>query len=92
MMKHSATLTATAIAALVSFSSAAYAAPGIDLIANETPIHTPKSPEAVAKIPANFKFVEPGTLTVALAVLGSAPPFGLFARDNKTVIGSEAAT
>lgn len=39
---------------------------------------------------ANFKFVEPGTLTVALAVLGSAPPFGLYARDNKTVIGSEA--
>lgn len=88
MMKHSLKL--TTIAALFSLSALAQAAPGIDLIANEKPINAPKSPEAVAKIPANFKFVEPGTLTVALAVLGSAPPFGLYARDNKTVIGSEA--
>ncbi|MBF7995536.1 ABC transporter substrate-binding protein [Rahnella laticis] len=87
-MKHSLKL--TTIAALLSLSALAQAAPGIDLIANEKPINAPKSPEAVAKIPANFKFVEPGTLTVALAVLGSAPPFGLYARDNKTVIGSEA--
>jgi polar amino acid transport system substrate-binding protein len=93
MMKHSVKLAAiktTGIAALLSLSTLACAAPGIDLVANETPVNTPKSPEAVAKIPANFKFVEPGTLTVALAVLGSAPPFGLYARDNKTVIGSEA--
>lgn len=88
MMKHSLKL--STIAALLSLSALAQAAPGIDLIANEKPINAPKSPEAVAKIPANFKFVEPGTLTVALAVLGSAPPFGLYARDNKTVIGSEA--
>ena len=88
MMKRSFSL--TAIATLLTLSTLAHAAPGIDLVANETPINTPKSPDAVAKIPANFKFVEPGTLTVALAVLGSAPPFGLYARDNKTVIGSEA--
>ncbi|KAB8308927.1 ABC transporter substrate-binding protein [Rouxiella chamberiensis] len=88
MMKYSLKL--TTIVALLSLSALAQAAPGIDLIANEKPINAPKSPEAVAKIPANFKFVEPGTLTVALAVLGSAPPFGLYARDNKTVIGSEA--
>src|SRR5471032_996060 len=87
-MMHSAKL--TAVTAVVLFSGLANAASGIDLVANETPINTPKSAEAAAKIPANFKFVEPGTLTVALAVLGSAPPFGLFARDNKTVIGSEA--
>ncbi|CAM3473766.1 ABC transporter substrate-binding protein [Rouxiella silvae] len=88
-MMHSAKL--TAIAALLSISSLANAASsGIDLVANETPINTPASPEAVAKIPANFKFVNPGYLTVAVAVLGSAPPFGLFARDNKTVIGSES--
>ncbi len=62
----------------------------MDLVANETPIHTVKSAEAVAKIPADFKFVEPGTLTVAISLLGSGPPFGLYARDNKTVIGSEA--
>ncbi|RTF67742.1 ABC transporter substrate-binding protein [Serratia marcescens] len=76
------------IAALLSFSAAA--APGVDLVANETPIHTVKSAEAVAKIPAGFRFVEPGTLTVAISLLGSGPPFGLYARDNKTVIGSEA--
>ncbi|KQN43052.1 ABC transporter substrate-binding protein [Serratia sp. Leaf50] len=88
-MMHSAKL--TAIAALLSISSLANAASsGIDLVANETPINTPASPEAVAKIPANFKFVNPGYLTVAVAILGSAPPFGLFARDNKTVIGSES--
>jgi polar amino acid transport system substrate-binding protein len=34
--------------------------------------------------------VTPGTLTVAIAVLGSSPPFGTYARDNKTIIGSEA--
>ncbi|WAT01827.1 ABC transporter substrate-binding protein [Rouxiella chamberiensis] len=88
-MKHRAKL--TAVAALLSLSSHAFAAnTGIDLVANETPIDTPKSAEAAAKIPANFKFVNPGYLTVAVAVLGSSPPFGLFARDNKTVIGSEA--
>lgn len=80
----------TTLALLLGLTATSQAAPGIDLIANETPIHAPKSDKAAALIPANFKFVEPGTLTVAAAVLGSAPPFGLFARDNKTVIGSEA--
>ncbi|MDW5499182.1 ABC transporter substrate-binding protein [Serratia proteamaculans] len=80
----------TAAAALLSLSALAHAAPGIDLVANETPINTLKSPEAAARIPAGFKFVEPGTLTVAVSILGSGPPFGLYARDNKTVIGSES--
>lgn len=87
-MMYSAKLTAAA--ALLSLSALAHAAPGIDLIANETPINTLKSAEAAAKIPAGFKFVEPGTLTVAVSILGSGPPFGLYARDNKTVIGSES--
>ncbi len=68
------------------FFSAA-AALWVDIVANETPIHTVKNAEAVAKIPAGLKFVEPGTLTVAISLLGSGPPFGLYARDNKTVIG-----
>ena len=80
----------SALALLMGLSLSAQAAPGIDLIANEKPIHEPLSPQAASLIPANYKFVTPGTLTVATAVLGSAPPFGLFARDNKTVIGSEA--
>lgn len=45
------------IAALLSFSAAA--APGVDLVANETPIHTVKNAEAVAKIPVGFRFVGP---------------------------------
>ncbi|MGA7585517.1 MAG: ABC transporter substrate-binding protein [Rouxiella badensis] len=88
-MMHRAKL--TVVAALLGISSLAHAAnTGIDLVANEKPIDTPKSAEAAAKIPADFKFVTPGTLTVAIAVLGSSPPFGTYARDNKTIIGSEA--
>jgi len=80
----------TTLAFLLGLSLSAQAAPGIDLIANEKPVHAPLNPQAASLIPADYKFVTPGTLTVATAVLGSAPPFGLFARDNKTVIGSEA--
>ena len=58
------------MAALLSFSAAA--APGVDIVANETPIHTVKNAEAVAKIPAGFKFVEPGTLTVAISCWAAA--------------------
>ncbi len=80
----------TTLTLLLGLSAGVQAAAGIDLIANEKPIHTPRSDDAVALIPAHYKFVTPGTLTVATAILGSAPPFGLYARDNKTVIGSEA--
>ncbi|MFZ4831819.1 ABC transporter substrate-binding protein [Rouxiella sp. Mn2063] len=82
----------TVITALLGFSGVTVAAPSIDLVSNETPIHSAPSPEAIAKIPPNFHFVEPGVLTVAISVLGGSPPFGFFARDNKTVIGSEADT
>lgn len=44
--------------------------------------------QAVAKIPANYKFVEPGTLTVAISALNS-PPLALLASDNRTRIGSD---
>lgn len=89
-MLHRAKL--TTLAALLSISSLAHAAngAGVDLIANEKPVNTPVDAQAVAKIPAHFKFVTPGTLTVAVDVLGSEAPFGLFARDNKTIIGSES--
>jgi polar amino acid transport system substrate-binding protein len=46
-----------------------------------------KVPEAVKLIGENYKFVTPGKLTVA-TVAGSLP-FGTFASDNKTVVGSE---
>ncbi|CAI0728120.1 Uncharacterised protein [Serratia liquefaciens] len=63
----------TAAAALLSLSALAHAAPGLDLIANETPIHTQKDPEAAAKIPAGFKFVEPGDADRSRRDLGQRP-------------------
>jgi polar amino acid transport system substrate-binding protein len=45
----------------------------------------------VAKIPANYKFIEPGTLTVAISALNSPPLalLALLASDNRTRIGSD---
>lgn len=64
-------------------------AAGIDLKANQQPIHAPKNPQAIAQIPPGFTFVEPGKLTVAVAVVGSSPPLMFLADDNKSLIGSE---
>jgi len=55
---------------------------------NETPIHAPANPAAIAKIPANFTFIEPGTLTVATSATNS-PPLSLLASDNVSRIGSD---
>jgi len=60
----------------------------IDLKANELPIHAAKNAAAIALIPADHKFVTPGTLTVAVSALNS-PPLSAFAEDNKTRIGSD---
>ncbi|WP_318389437.1 transporter substrate-binding domain-containing protein [Enterobacter sp.] len=68
--------------------SAVSSAQGIDLAANETPLHTARDEAAIAKIPSNFAFVEPGTLTVAISALNS-PPLALLASDNRTRIGSD---
>lgn len=43
---------------------------------------------AIARIPASYRFVEPGTLTVAISALNS-PPLALLASDNRTRIGSD---
>ncbi|MBL5825480.1 transporter substrate-binding domain-containing protein [Serratia fonticola] len=74
--------------ALVWFSSVALAQGNIDLAANEQPLHAAKNPQAISKIPADYRFVEPGTLTVAISALNS-PPLALLASDNKTRIGSD---
>ncbi|MDK2374560.1 transporter substrate-binding domain-containing protein [Serratia fonticola] len=74
--------------ALVWFSSVALAQGNIDLAANEQPLHTAKNPQAISKIPADYRFVELGTLTVAISALNS-PPLALLASDNKTRIGSD---
>ncbi|MEX2953108.1 transporter substrate-binding domain-containing protein [Serratia fonticola] len=73
---------------LAWFSSVAFAQGNIDLAANEQPLHTAKNPQAVSKIPADYRFVEPGTLTVAISALNS-PPLALLASDSKTRIGSD---
>ena len=68
------------------FTTASHAS--IDLKANEQPLPVTVDQQAVAKIPANYKFVEPGTLTVAISALNS-PALALLASDNRTRIGSD---
>lgn len=78
----------TAVLALMLFSTAGLAQEGIDLKTNERPIHTAKNPQAISKIPPTYKFIEPGTLTVAISALNS-PPLAMLASDNRTRIGSD---
>jgi polar amino acid transport system substrate-binding protein len=74
--------------ALMLFSATTLAQENIDLLSNERPIHTAKNPQAISKIPPSFKFVEQGTLTVAISALNS-PPLAMLASDNRTRIGSD---
>jgi len=74
--------------ALIVFSTGPVVAGQIDLRANEQPIVATRDEAAIAKIPANYRFVEPGTLTVAISALNS-PPLALLASDNRTRIGSD---
>ena len=74
--------------ALILFSAGPVVAGQIDLRANEQPIVATRDEAAIAKIPANYRFVEPGTLTVAISALNS-PPLALLASDNRTRIGSD---
>lgn len=60
----------------------------IDLRANEQPLPVTRDENAIGKIPANYHFVEPGVLTVAISALNS-PPLALLASDNRTRIGSD---
>lgn len=60
----------------------------INLQANEQPLRVTLDKQAVAKIPADYRFIEPGTLTVAISALNS-PPLALLASDNRTRIGSD---
>lgn len=74
--------------AAISTVMAADVQADIDLKANETPLPVTADPTAIASIPANYRFVEPGTLTVAISALNS-PPLALLASDNRTRIGSD---
>ncbi|WP_313277373.1 transporter substrate-binding domain-containing protein [Kosakonia cowanii] len=77
-----------ALLALLLLSAGPVVAGQIDLRANEQPIVATRDEAAIAKIPANYRFVEPGTLTVAISALNS-PPLALLASDNRTRIGSD---
>ncbi|MCA6917481.1 transporter substrate-binding domain-containing protein [Pectobacterium versatile] len=95
-MKRSPFITVTRVAALLSATLVANVqaqdagfVSRIDLKANQTPIRTDKNAEAIAQIPAHFKFVTPGKLTIAVSAL-SSPPLSLLADDNKTLIGNDA--
>ncbi|AIA70971.1 ABC transporter, substrate binding protein [Pectobacterium atrosepticum SCRI1043] len=95
-MKHPNFITVTGLATLLSATLAANVqaqdagfVSRIDLKANQVPIRTDKNAEAIAQIPANFKFVTPGKLTIAVSAL-SSPPLSLLADDNKTIVGSDA--
>lgn len=50
-------------------------------------IHVGRDETAVAAIPRDFKFVTPGTFTVAVAPGG--PPLATYATDAKTVVGAD---
>ncbi|WP_312830947.1 ABC transporter substrate-binding protein [Pantoea eucrina] len=76
----------TLMASGLLFSAAQGAA--LDAANNETAIHIAADPQAIARIPANYAFVHPGFLTVATSATNS-PPIGLWASDNKTLIGSD---
>ncbi|WP_194206000.1 transporter substrate-binding domain-containing protein [Superficieibacter sp. 1612_C1] len=74
--------------ALLTLSACVFAQEALDLQANEKPLPVTRDDNAVAKIPASYHFVEPGTLTVAISALNS-PPLALLASDNRTRIGSD---
>ncbi|AOA59119.1 ABC transporter substrate-binding protein [Acinetobacter larvae] len=54
---------------------------------NTVPIHTTANAAAMAKIPSNYHFLNPGYFTVAVHV--TTPPLTSLALDNQTVIGAE---
>ncbi|MHC7402556.1 ABC transporter substrate-binding protein, partial [Klebsiella pneumoniae] len=58
----------------------------LDLRANEQPLPVTRDPQAIAKIPPGYRFVEPGTLTVAISALNS-PPLAQRASANPPRLG-----
>lgn len=75
-------------AALMLLLSIGEARAELDLRANERPLPVTRDDNAISKIPPNYRFVEPGVLTVAISALNS-PPLALLASDNRTRIGSD---
>lgn len=51
-------------------------------------IHAQPDPAAIQALPADFRFVTPGTLTVAISA--AVPPASTYATDARTVVGADA--
>ena len=75
-------------AALMLLLSIGEARAELDLRSNEQPLPVTRDDNAISKIPPDYRFVEPGVLTVAISALNS-PPLALLASDNRTRIGSD---
>ena len=89
MIRHSITKSVTAAQiglALLSGQAAAQNAFDFSPEQKDRP-RTQSNPEAVKAIPADFKFVREGYLTVAIAPF--APPISTYATDAKTVVGAD---
>ena len=81
-------LVLAAIAFALPTLSGARAAEQFDLSPEQAGrIRAERNQEAIAAIPADFKFVTPGTLTVAVAPGG--PPLATYATDATTVVGAD---
>jgi len=82
------TILAAAMTVALAGFGAAQAAEEFDL-SPEQPgrIHAAKDETAIAAIPKDFKFVTPGTFTVAVAPGG--PPLATYATDARTVVGAD---
>jgi len=51
-------------------------------------IHTARNPAAIAKLPQDFAFANPGFFTIANTASGG-PPLSTYANDAKTVVGAD---
>ncbi|HEY5819080.1 MAG TPA: ABC transporter substrate-binding protein [Mesorhizobium sp.] len=89
MIRHSITKSvAAALIGLALLSGQAAAQNAFDFSPEQKDRpRTQSNPEAVKAIPADFKFVREGYLTVAIAPF--APPISTYATDAKTVVGAD---
>ncbi len=81
-------LAATVLA--FALTGAVFAADDVYDLSPEQPgrLHAKADPALAAKLPADFKWAQKGTFTVAIAA-GGEPPLGTYATDAQTVIGSD---
>lgn len=88
-MRLSSTLLASGLLAL-ALGTALAAEDTIYDLTPEQPnrIHVEADPALATKLPADFKWAQPGSFTIAIAAAGD-PPLATYATDAATVIGSD---